>query len=171
LVTSVAGINLFVTGAQTSPLSIPQSGSFGLSGFSSSAASQARYNAMQQILSFDREALLVNAASNTMSQAITNSTILNPIITNANSAIAPLFANLNTSIARQLFQVAKTIEGRATLRLNRQIFFVSLGGFDTHNGQIATQQNLFSQLSPALKAFYDATVQLGVADKVTTFTL
>jgi len=74
MITSVAGINLFVTGAQAKPLSIPQSGTFGLSGFNSSAASQARYNAMQQILTFDHEALLVNAASDTMSQAITNST-------------------------------------------------------------------------------------------------
>ncbi len=171
MITSVAGINLFVTGAQAKPLSIPQSGTFGLSGFSSSTASQARLNALQQILTFDRQALLVNAASDTMTQAITNSAILNPIINNANSAIAPLFANLNTSISRQLFQVAKTIEGRATLRLNRQIFFVSLGGFDTHNNQLNDQQNLFAQLSPALKAFYDATVQLGIADKVTTFTL
>ena len=171
-VTSVAGLNLFVTGAQTQPLSIPQSGTFGLSGGTgNSTASTARYNALQQILTYDRSAALVNSASNTLQQAITNSNTLNPIITNASSAAAPFFSSLNTSISKQLFQVAKVIEGRATTNLKRQIFFVSLGGFDTHNGQVATQQSLFSQLSPALKAFYDATVQLGVADKVTTFTL
>lgn len=170
-VTSVAGVNLFVTGAQAKPLAIPQTGSFGLSGFGSSTAQTARYNALQQILTQDRTAALVNAASDTMQQAVANSATLNPIITNAASTIAPLFANLNTSIARQFFQVAKVIEGRASLRLNRQIFFVSLGGFDTHNGQISAQQSLFQQLSPALKAFYDATVQLGVANQVTTFTL
>jgi uncharacterized protein (DUF1501 family) len=171
MITSVAGINLFLTGAQARPLSIPQSGSFGLSGFSSSAAAQARLTAMQQILSYDRGNQLVNAASDTTAQALANSTILNPIINNSASTSAPLFANVTSSIGRQLFQVAKIIEGRATLRLNRQIFFVSLGGFDTHNGQVSTQQSLFTQLSQALKAFYDATAQLGVADKVTTFTL
>lgn len=171
MITSVAGVNLLVTGQQTKPLAIPQSGSFGLNGFSSSAASTARYNALQQILTYDRSTALVNASSDTLGQAISNSAVLNPIITNTSSAIAPLFSSLNTSIARQLFQVAKVIEGRATLRLNRQIFFVSLGGFDTHNGQLNTQQSLFSQLAPALKAFYDATVQLGVGSQVTTFTL
>lgn len=171
MITSVAGVNLFLTGAQARPLSIPQSGTFGLSGFSSSASSQARLNALRQLLTFDRENLLVNAASETTSQAITNSTILNPIINNSASTIAPLFTNVTSSIGRQLFQVAKIIEGRATLRLNRQIFFVSLGGFDTHNGQVATQQTLFTQLNQALKTFYDATAQLGLADKVTTFTL
>ena len=53
----------------------------------------------------------------------------------------------------------------------RQIFFVGLGNFDTHANQAPAQANLLAQLSPALKAFYDATVGLGVADRVTTFTL
>jgi uncharacterized protein (DUF1501 family) len=70
-----------------------------------------------------------------------------------------------------LKQVARVIEARASLRLQRQIFFCSMGGFDTHNGQLAAQTSLFSQLSPALKSFYDATVQLGVENQVTSFTL
>ncbi|WP_163452340.1 DUF1501 domain-containing protein, partial [Escherichia coli] len=49
-------------------------------------------------------------------------------------------------------------------------FFVSMGGFDTHNDQLNQQNQLFSELGPALKAFYDATQQLGVAQAVTTFT-
>ena len=53
----------------------------------------------------------------------------------------------------------------------RQIFFVQLGSFDTHNDQLNRQQQLFADLSPALKAFHDATVALGVASQVTTFTL
>jgi uncharacterized protein (DUF1501 family) len=73
--------------------------------------------------------------------------------------------------AQALFQVAKTIEARATTGAKRQIFFVSLGNFDTHANQAPTQANLLAQLSPALKAFYDATVALGVAGSVTTFTL
>ena len=62
--------------------------------------------------------------------------------------------------------------------MNRQIFFCSLGGFDTHNGQVTagapttgTQANLLAQLGNAMKAFYDATVTLGVASKIVTFTL
>jgi len=63
------------------------------------------------------------------------------------------------------------IEGRAATGASRQIFFVSIGGFDTHNNEVATLATLLGQLSPALKAFYDATVSLGIADGVTTFTL
>jgi uncharacterized protein (DUF1501 family) len=63
------------------------------------------------------------------------------------------------------------IEARASLEARRQVFFLSLGGFDTHNNQLTTQADLLGQLAPAMKSFYDATVQLGVADGVTTFTL
>ena len=53
----------------------------------------------------------------------------------------------------------------------RQVFFVALNGFDTHANELATLTTLLGQLSPALKSFYDATVQLGIPDRVTTFTL
>ncbi|HZN12496.1 MAG TPA: DUF1501 domain-containing protein, partial [Blastocatellia bacterium] len=171
MITSVSGINLFVTGAQARPLAIPSSGGFGLSGFSGSAASQARRNAMDQIRSLDQDEILVRSTSETTSQAVNLSATLNPILTSTTSAILPLFAGLNTGIARQLQQVARLIEARATLRLKRQIFFCSLGGFDTHNNQLTTQAGLFAQLDAAMRAFYDATAQLGVAPQVTTFTL
>ena len=96
---------------------------------------------------------------------------VNPILANTNSTIAPLFAGLNTNTSKQLYQVAKLIEARAATGARRQIFFVQLGSFDTHNDQINRQQNLFAELDPALKAFYDATVALGVGSQVTTFTL
>src|SRR4029079_18689592 len=63
------------------------------------------------------------------------------------------------------------IKARASVGLQRQIFFASIGGFDTHNGQLGAQQSLFTEMSQAMKAFYDATVELGVANGVTTFTL
>jgi uncharacterized protein (DUF1501 family) len=72
---------------------------------------------------------------------------------------------------RSLLQIAKTIEARAATGARRQIFFVGLGNFDTHANQAPTQANLLADLSAALKAFYDATVALGVSGQVTTFTL
>jgi uncharacterized protein (DUF1501 family) len=74
-------------------------------------------------------------------------------------------------LGSQLLQVAQILKVRSALGLNRQIFFCSLGGFDTHTNQIAAQQGLFSQLSPAINAFYSATVELGLAQQVTTFTM
>ena len=80
----------------------------------------------------------------------------------------------NTTLGNQLLQVAKVIKFNATspaLGLNRQIFFCQLGGFDTHQNQVGTQANLLTQVSEAITAFYDATVELGLDNQVTTFTL
>ena len=55
--------------------------------------------------------------------------------------------------------------------MKRQIFFTQLGGFDTHSAEIGGQGNLLTQVSQAINAFYAATVELGVQDKVTTFTM
>jgi len=56
------------------------------------------------------------------------------------------------------------------LGAKRQVFLVSMGGFDLHDNLIAQQPTLLGQLSAAMTAFYDATVEMGVANKVTAFT-
>jgi uncharacterized protein (DUF1501 family) len=171
VVTSLDGAVLFTSGASAIPLSIPATGSFALSGYSGSTAASARMNAVRQLLAQASGNALVVGASDIGAQALDLSATVNPILANANSTIAPLFVNLKTSTANQLYQVAKLIEARAATGAARQIFFVQLGSFDTHGDQLNRQQNLFEELSPALKAFYDATVALGVASQVTTFTL
>jgi uncharacterized protein (DUF1501 family) len=55
--------------------------------------------------------------------------------------------------------------------MKRQVFFTQLGGFDTHSAQINQQANLLQQVSQAINAFFAATVELGVQDKVTLFTM
>ena len=54
--------------------------------------------------------------------------------------------------------------------MRRQVFFVSLGGFDNHNLLMQDHPTLMTRVNDAMSAFYAATVELGVADKVTTFT-
>jgi len=171
VITSAAGVTLYVTGANTSPLSIPTSGTFGLSGFSTSAAGKARLAALNTLLGLDRGNTLVAAAADITQQAQALSATVNPILANTSATLTTAFAGLNTGTAKQLLAVAKMIEARAATGARRQVFFVSLGGFDTHTSEIATHQSLFGELSPALKAFYDATSALGVASQVTTFTL
>jgi uncharacterized protein (DUF1501 family) len=73
-------------------------------------------------------------------------------------------------LANQMRVVARLIGANATLGVKRQVFFVSVGGFDNHNSLIADHQGLMARLDGAMSAFYAATVALGVADKVTTFT-
>ena len=79
------------------------------------------------------------------------------------------FGNGN-GLANQLKIVARLIGARATLGMRRQVFFVSLGGFDNHNLLMQDHPNLMTRVNEAMSAFYAATVELGVADKVTTFT-
>jgi uncharacterized protein (DUF1501 family) len=171
VVTSAAGVTLYVTGASSNPLTVPTSGSFGLSGFANNAAGRARMTALNTLLGIDRDNALVAAASDISSQAIGLSATVNPILATTSSLLTNAFSGLNSTIASQLLAIAKLIEARAATGASRQIFFASLSGFDTHNNELTTQQQLFDQLSPALNAFYNATVALGVADSVTTFTL
>ena len=171
VVTSLDGTVLFTTGTATVPLTIPVSGSFALSGYTGSAAANARLAAVQQLLTQGSANTFVTGANAIGNQALQLSATVNPILASTNSTVAPIFASQKTGTANQLYQVAKMIEARAVTGAKRQIFFVQLGSFDTHGDQINRQQNLFEELSPALKAFYDATVALGVSAQVTTFTL
>jgi uncharacterized protein (DUF1501 family) len=170
MIVSVAGASLFTNGMQTRPIALSPGQSFGLQGYnqrSTDPVAAARYTAVQQLLATDRDATLVDSASNLSLQAIGNSESLNAALTNA-ASIQTTFPT--TGLGNQLKQVAKIIAARNALGIKRQIFFCSLGGFDTHNNELATHVNLYTQLSKAMKAFYDATVELGVAPNVTTFT-
>ena len=73
-------------------------------------------------------------------------------------------------LADQLKIVAQLIGARTALSNKRQVFLVSLGGFDLHDNLVASQPGLLRRVSEAMTAFHDATVELGVADRVTAFT-
>ncbi len=73
-------------------------------------------------------------------------------------------------LANQMKIVARLIGARNALSVHRQVFFVSLGGFDNHNLLMQDHPRLMERLNEAMSAFYAATVELGVANQVTTFT-
>jgi uncharacterized protein (DUF1501 family) len=62
------------------------------------------------------------------------------------------------------------IKVRQALGMSRQIYFVAVGNYDTHGTQLVDQNDNLTELSQGLSAFYDATVELGIADGVTAFT-
>jgi uncharacterized protein (DUF1501 family) len=167
-ITSVAGSAIFATGQTTRPYAMIPGTTPGLSGFDSSAPSTARLQALQQLLTFDTGISLIQAASSITSNSLLNSKTLSGALASA-PALATVFPA--TGLANQLKQVAQIISVRSALGLSRQVFFCSLGGFDTHSAQIAIQGPLLQQLSQAMSAFYSATVELNVAQQVTTFTM
>jgi uncharacterized protein (DUF1501 family) len=164
MIVSMAGAPLFATTDSTRPL-VP---SGGLSGFPNPPTNDARYQAMQYLLTVDRQPALNNAASDTMQRAVANTDLLNQAL-NATPAFNVPFPS--TGLGNQLKNVAKTIINRSLFGLQRQIFFCSLGGFDTHTDQLATHNTLYTQLGQAMYAFYKATEQYSVLSAVTTFTM
>jgi len=167
-VLSVSGNTVFSTGDVTRPFTMNPGQTPGLQGFDSSAASQARFLATQQLLTFDNGLSLVQSANSVTSQAVQYSVVLADALKN----LAPLQTVFPTSyLGQQLKQVAQVIATRSALGMGRQIFFCSYGGFDTHSDQLPQQIDLLSKLSQSLSAFYQATQELGVTNQVTTFTL
>ena len=73
-------------------------------------------------------------------------------------------------LAMQLEQVARLIKNREALGMPRQVFFVRMGGWDTHRIQQELFPILLAELDQALGSFQTALDRLGVADSVTTFT-
>lgn len=70
----------------------------------------------------------------------------------------------------QLRKVAQLIKNRDTLGMDRQIFFVRMGGWDTHRAQQEFFPRLVGELNQSLASFQTALDDLGVSDTVTTFT-
>lgn len=87
----------------------------------------------------------------------------------ASASIATPFTAGNP-LASQLKIVARLIAARTALSSRRQVFFVSLGGFDLHDNLIAQHPTALGRVSDAMTSFYNATVEMGIADKVTAFT-
>jgi uncharacterized protein (DUF1501 family) len=76
-----------------------------------------------------------------------------------------------TTLGLSLRQVARAIGARGALGQHRQAFFICRRGWDHHDGVLTQQALMLPEVSQALRAFYNATVELGVADSVVTFTM
>lgn len=114
-----------------------------------------------------RTHVLENEYNRIMQRAVSSGGTLTSALNGVNVTTA--FPTSN-SLADQLKMVARLIKARTALGNTRQVFMVSLGGFDLHDNLIAQQTSLLTKVSQAMHAFYNATVELGVANQVTTFT-
>ena len=171
---SIAGINLLLTGAETRQLAVADSGTslanvLQLNMTGTSAEQASRLVSFNELRALDNQFKLVKAASDIRSSSIQTDNALSSV----NPTLTTVFPA--TSIGRQLKQVALLIkactDASAGINMKRQIFFTQIGGFDTHSAEIGGQASLLTQVSQAINAFYAATVELGIQDKVTTFTM
>lgn len=169
MITSISGAQLFTAGQTTLPLAIANAGTsltqvLNPQGYNTSAASQARLAAFNQLRSQDLNSNYIAAASHITGQAIQANQALSTF-----QEVTVTFPN--TNFGNQLKQVARLIKKRLDLNVNRQIFYVQIGSFDTHNNQLNGQANLLSQFSQAVRAFYDEMVAQSVQNQVTLFTM
>ncbi len=171
---SLAGNQRFMRGDVRASLVLPARGNFALSGTGADAPSAARMEALRALWAQEPTAL-GRQAGDIVASALDAAGFVNPLINPpagaAPSAAAAPFAAVRSDLGQQLLRVARLIEARSVVGNRRQIFFVSLGGFDNHTNQRAEQDRLLGELAGALKAFDDAMTALGVGQQVTAFTL
>jgi uncharacterized protein (DUF1501 family) len=166
---SLAGSNIFCEGLTVRSIEASGDPTQPLNGFYGSNDDNNRLAALQSLLTFDTGMSLIQAASTTTTNAIQDSKTLAAALATGKPLATQFPAN--SYLSSQLQQVAQIIAVRGSLGIQRQIFLVQLGGFDTHSDQLPQQDSLYADLDGSLGAFYQATKELGVQSQVTTFTL
>lgn len=175
---TVGGTNTYEVGSAVNQYSVNSNGT--VTNFAVGNGGTARLNVLRQLFNdatghfnlFDSEFAKV------AKRADDNAQLMGSVFNNTtNPPLTTVFPN--TSLGNQLRTIARIIKARGTgtfagvpgfTTFNRQIFFASVGGYDTHGDQVVAHANLMNELSEAMSAFYNATTEMGMADDVTTFT-
>lgn len=163
---TLAGATRMLRGQTIVPYALGTSGSVQLGGFSGSRG-QRRLAAFRALLQKSNVHMMETEFSDLQAQAMELDTLIRGALATATPLQTPF---PNTSIGRQLKMVAQMVSLRNALGVARQVFYVRLGGFDTHADQLAFHGQLLSSLSIALRAFQDAMTEMGTTSAVTTFT-
>lgn len=134
----------------------------------------ARYSAQKDLFAGANPNLFSQEFGALSTDAIGTSELLGSVLGGA-SNLNTVFPN--TTLGNQLKAIAYLISVSSQLNLKRQVFFARVGGWDTHadqvddiNKAIGAHADLLTQVSQAMNAFYNATVELGCSNQVTTFT-
>ncbi len=165
---SAAGNSVFLSGDEIFPYGVSTSGAIEMSAvrnnslYGSASAGQALATLLRNHSPhvFEADYAMSNARS------IQFGGFINSALSGVN--LATQFPN--SSLGSQLRVVARLIAARASLGVTRQVFMVATGGYDNHDGLIGTHEGLLGDLDASLDAFYRATLETGVADRVTAFT-
>ena len=165
---AVTGNAVFLSGDSALQYQVSTNGAVAINGVKSNVyGSSAVRGALSALIQQPSAHTLENEYTRVTTRAVTSESQITSAL--AGSTLGTVFPTSN-SLADQLKMVARLIGARNTLGSKRQVFMVSLGGFDLHDNLIAQQPVLMQRVSEAMTAFYNATVELGVADKVTAFT-
>ena len=166
---NVSGNAVFLSGHSAVQYQVSPSGPVALNGVKSPLfGSTACSAALRTLVTAPSNHLFENEYTRIMSRSLGAGDALSAALAGGR-AISTVFPAGN-SLADQLKLVARMISTAAEVGAKRQVFFVSLGGFDNHDGLAAIHPGLLTKVADAMSAFYSATVELGVASQVTSFT-
>lgn len=164
---SLGGGNYFQVGNAISPYVVNAAGAELLSGFNGAGSERARYDATKRLLGVEYENILGSSFAGATKSAVNDSEYLAAALQRTPNLATPFPTHFT---GNRLKMIARLISIAPSMGLKRQMFFVNIGGYDNHASQIAAHSVLLKELSSSMHAFYQATVELGVASQVTTFT-
>jgi uncharacterized protein (DUF1501 family) len=185
LCTSLAGANTFEVGDTFAQYHVSTSGAVTVTGVSGT-----RLDAFKAILDVASVNLQRSAIAGVTKNAIQTGDLLNAAIAPTASASYWTVPFPTSSLGNQLKMIARLIEAGPRpssgtppgLNMKRQIFFCSVGGYDTHTSQVqnngatdadriaGSHANLLNEVSEAVFAFQRAMEQINRGNQVTAFT-
>ena len=164
---SMAGNNLWQTGSQVLPFALSSQGAEILEGINPDEEWQRPNAAFLDRIHANTEGLFASQFAAMVDRTRTTGGLVNSAL-----ALGPELSTAfpATRFAEQMRLVANMISVQQHLNQPRQIYFVAMGGWDTHDNQLADHPALLSELANGMAAFYNATAELGVSEQVTAFT-
>lgn len=169
---SLSGTNVFQTGETSVEYSLhPEYGSAGIWDYDSQdwVFHKMKRAAIDGMVNPAYQDVFKNTYKKTIKTSIDGNAVLSKAIESAPTFNVPFTQDSNLSKSFEM--IAKTIAGRTQLQMKRQIFFVEYGGWDHHDELLVNQAEMLTEVDNALYQFNAALEQLGVSDKVTTFSL
>ena len=164
---SLFGSSLFQSADETIAYVMGPQGPLTFDGFGDTSPFLEQRQAFEAVLAANYESVYERAFAEIQQRAVAAADRVSGAIASAppRNTVFPA-----SQLGTQLQTVARLIDVRDQLQMQRQIFFVATGGFDSHDAQNQNQPGLLGGVGDAIAAFYAATVEMGVADSVTTFT-
>ena len=164
---SLAGNTLFQSGDDTVAYTMGATGPLAFTGFGPTGFAREQRRAFERVINASYDSVYARGFAEVQRRAVEAADRVTTAIEQAQTLSTPF---PTSPLGQQLQTVARLIAVRDRLTMQRQVFFVSAGGFDSHDDQLVSQPNLLGNVSACLSAFYAATEELGVAQSVTTFT-
>ncbi len=164
---SLSGTSFMQAATSVRPYVMGPTGPAALTAFGASGAPLNRRNSYMNVANATYPSIYERIDADQSRRTIAYASVL----TSALAAAPALGVTFPTSVlGQQLQTVAKLIAVRESLNATRQVFFITMGGFDTHDDQLANQPTLLGGVAASLAAFQSAVDGLGVGANVTAFT-